>query len=882
MQHEATRLRRELPSGTVTMMFTDIAGSTTLLQRHGERYAELLAEHRGVVRRVLREHGGAEVDTQGDAFFLAFARASDATDAALALTQALAAAGPARARVGIHTGEPTLSAGGYVGMDVHRAARISAAAHGGQTVISQQTRDLLESAPVRDLGTHRLKDVGELRLYQLGEGDFPPLRSLSLTNIHDRVELIGRSADADAVAERLRSGRRLVTITGAGGIGKTSLVREVAWRVRELFPDGTWFVDLSHVSDPSLMLPEVAAAIGSPADVVSHLSDQRLLLVLDNLEQILDAAPVVRDLVTGCPGVAVLATSREPLRLQAETEYPLEPLDPSHGAALFRRQARAASPRFDASEDVLLELSQHLDGLPLAIELAAARSRVLTATQLRARLDRRLPLLVGGARDAPHRHQTIEATIAWSYELLDPAERELFAGLAVFAGDWPLEAAEEICGCSLDELQALVDKNLVHGADGRFRMLETIREFAAQRLAELPEAGRLRERHAEFHAALVDRLEDELVGSHQEEALDELGRAYPNVRGAMDWWSSAGREREAAHVTAGLVMFWFLRGMFPEGLSWLGRANGLPELDRADRSRILWGLGMLTTLIGRPEEAAAHLAQSEAMAVQDGNDVLLGRILVVRGLLEFFANDMEACRRTYERSIELARRTGDTWCLCDSLGTIGSVYPLMGELELASAAGAEALSIARRARDLQGTRMALFALALTAVRRGEFDAAREASEEGIEICRGLGDVWFVSYFGWTLSTALRLAGDVRSARESAAAALAVARGVQAPLLLVCALEASAAAARADGDRDVAAEYLGEALEIGRAGGVPASYVSEVLRASAQLCAEDGDQAARARALAAEALELAARVGDTWAEGRAAELIAGIGGRDLRA
>jgi predicted ATPase/class 3 adenylate cyclase len=876
VQHEASSGQAGLPRGTVTMMFTDIEGSTALLEQHGALYAGLLQEHRDLVHEVVVRHGGVVVDTQGDAFFVAFARASDAAAAALSLGDVLERAGPARVRIGLHTGEPTLSAGGYVGMDVHRAARISAAAHGGQTVVSQQTRDLLEDAPVRDLGTHRLKDVGEVRLFQLGEGEFPPLRSLALTNLHGSPDLVGRSGDADAVIDVLTTGSRLVTVTGAGGIGKTSLARCVAWRIRDRFPEGTWFVDLSHVTDPSLVLPELAAALSTPADVVAHLVDRRLLLVLDNLEQVLEAAPVVADLVARCPGVAVIATSREPLHVQAEREYPLEPLDPSAGAALFRRQALAVAPRFDAPDDLLMELSTHLDGLPLAIELAAARSRVLAPSQLRARLDRRLPLLVGGARDAPQRHRTIEATIAWSYELLDPSEQRLLAALAVFAGEWELGAAEEICSCSIDQLEALVEKNLVQAADGRFRMLETIREFAGERLHELPDRETVLRRHAGWYVYLVDRLREEVVGARQEQALDQLGREYANLRAAMHWCASAGLDRDAAHIAAGLPMFWFIRGLFDEGVTWLQRFVNAPDVEPLDRARLLWGLGLLSTLTGRSDAAGRYLAAAEASARELDDRVLLGRVMVVQGLLAFFADDMQACRRTFEQSIELARETGDTWCLADGLGTIGSIYPLIGEHQRALAAGTEALSIARASRDLQGTRMALFALALVAVREGDLEAAREASEEGLEICRGLGDLWFVSYFEWIRSTAGRLAGDVAAAAEHATQALGVARELGVPLLLVCALEASAAAARSGGDHRAALAHLQEAEALGRAGGVPGSYVSEVFRALAELAAECGDTA-RASTLAGEALELARAVGDVWAERRAADQLAAIAG-----
>jgi non-specific serine/threonine protein kinase len=635
-------------------------------------------------------------------------------------------------------------------------------------------------------------------------------------------------------------------------------------------------VDLSDVADSALVLPEVAAAIGSPADVVEYLAGRQLLLVLDNLEQIPAAPAVLGEVLTRCPGVAVLATSREPLRLRAELEYPLEPLAPQDGSALFLRQVRALAPRFDAPDDVLLDLSQQLDGLPLAIELAAARCRLLTARQLRARLDRRLPLLVGGARDAPPRHRTIEATIAWSHELLEPAEQRLFASLAAFVGEWELEAAEEVCGCLLDDLQALVDKSLVQASDGRFRMLETIREFAGQRLAELPDADRLRERHATYYGELVGRLEAELVGTHQEQVLEELGRAYGNVRAAMDWCASAGRASEAAGVSAGLVLFWFLRGMYGEATARLEYAEKVTKLDAADRGRVLWGLGTFATLTGRPHEAVTHLAEAETVARETNDRVLLARIMVVQGLLAFFANDMPQCRRTFEQGIELARAVGDTWSLTDGLGTLGSIYPLMGELQAAQTAASEGLSIARPARDLQGTRMALFALALVAVRKGDLRSAAEASEEGLQICRGLGDVWFVSYFEWILSTASRLAGDLAAAQAWAADALRVARQLDAPLLIVCALEASAASARSAGRLNDAAAQLREAESLGRAGGVPASYVSEVLRASAELSADMRD-VTRARELATEAAEFARAVGDAWAERRAADLLASFAG-----
>lgn len=861
------------PQGTVTLMFTDIAGSTALLRELGEGYADELREHRRLMREVFDSHNGVEIDTQGDAFFAAFGRASDAVAAAI---EAGARHGDRRVRVriGIHTGEPALSDLGYVGMDVHRAARISAVANAGQALLSQQTRELVELDDIRDLGMHRLKDVGELRLYQLGDERFPPIRSIALTNLPESASApVGRDQELDDLAAMVEAGdTRLVTITGAGGIGKTTIARAVARRVRDRFPHGVWFVDLSQVSDREGFEPALAAALGSRTAAAEHLRDQVSLVVLDNFEQILPAAAAVGELIETCPGLVMVVTSREALRLQDEQEYPLAPLPDLPAVTLFRSRAQALVPGFQAADEELRELCRRLDGLPLAIELAAARVKLLTAEQLHARLDQRFALLTGGARDLPARQRTLEATIDWSYQLLDPHERTLFAQLSVFSGDWTLEAAESVCGCSVDAVQSLVDKSLVHARAGRLRMLESIHAYAAARLLELGGEQQLHRRHAAHYAALVERAEPALTGSDPQETVDALTAEYDNIRGAIECCLEAGSGGEALRIASRLGMFWFLRSMYGEGIGWLEQAIAADDGgDQAALAGALWSAGFMLALAGDLERSRLLLYRGQALAEGQGDDSMAARYLDMLGLHAFFDDDPQEACRLLERSIERARAAGDHWCLADALGTIGSIYPLVGEHTQAVAASTEALSIARSNRDLQGTRMALFGVALNAVRDGRLDTAEQASREGLEISRPLGDLWFVSYFLWTRSTASRLSGDAAAAWLQADESLAVARELGAPLLLVCALEAQAAAARDQGDGEVVAAALQEAETIGRAGGVPGSYVAEVLRAAAELAWEAGDRQ-RALGLAEESRALADHVGDPWVQRRVAELL----------
>src|SRR5215207_5584023 len=446
-----TRVVSELPSGTVTLLFTDIEGSTRLLEEVGEGYAELLGGHRQVLRDSFARHGGVEFGTEGDAVFAAFAGAAGAVAAAADAQRALAG-GPVRVRFGIYTGEPTVTDHDYVGLDVHRTARIAAAGHGGQIVLSEATQALLDDElELRDLGEHRLKDISTpVRLFQVGRNHFPPLRTLSGGHLPlEPVALVGRRQEVAELTLLLGTERcRLVTVTGPGGIGKTSLAVAAAAELLESFEHGVTLVELAAITDPAVVLPAIAEALGVEGDVARHIGAREQLFVLDNLEQVVAAAGELSRMQSFCPNLSLLVTSREPLRIAGERELPLAPL------------AEAVQPGFSADDGLIAEICSRLDSLPLAIELAAARVKVLSPDQLLLRLNRRLPFLTAGRRDLPERQRTLRATIEWSHDLLAAEEQRLFARLGVFSGGWTLDAAEQVCDAELDVLALLLDKSL--------------------------------------------------------------------------------------------------------------------------------------------------------------------------------------------------------------------------------------------------------------------------------------------------------------------------------------------------------------------------------------------------------------------------------------
>jgi Adenylate and Guanylate cyclase catalytic domain/NB-ARC domain len=464
---------RGLPSGTVTFLFTDIEGSTRVLHELGpEAYALALVEHRRLLRDAFATHGGVEVDTQGDAFFYAFPAAPGALAAASEATAALAP-GPIRVRIGLHTGAPHLTGEGYVGEDVHLGARIAAAGDGGQVLLSQATRELVDGE-LTDLGEHRLKDFDEpVWIFQLGSERFPPLKTISNTNLpRPASSFVGREREVEEIVSLLQDGARLLTMTGPGGSGKTRLAIEAAAELVPQFKTGVFWVGLAALRDPAVVTDTIAQTLGAKDGLTEHIGEREMLLLVDNLEHVVQAAPELATLVESCPNLRLLVTSRELLRVRGEVEYPVQPLAELDAVELFCDRSRLER------EATIAELCRRLDNLPLAVELAAARVSVLSPAQILKRLSQRLDLLKGG-RDAEARQATLRATIAWSYELLDSAEQGLYARLAVFRGGCSLESAEEVVAADLDTLQSLVDKNLLRQSEERFWMLETIREYAA-------------------------------------------------------------------------------------------------------------------------------------------------------------------------------------------------------------------------------------------------------------------------------------------------------------------------------------------------------------------------------------------------------------------
>ncbi|HEU0336470.1 MAG TPA: adenylate/guanylate cyclase domain-containing protein [Gaiellaceae bacterium] len=598
----------ELPSGTVTFLFTDVEGSTRLLHELGtEGYAVVLADHRRVVREACSRHGGHEVDAQGDQFFAAFGAPDGALAAAAEVTEALAA-GPLTVRVGIHTGDPLLTDEGYVGVDVHRAARIAASGHGGQVLVSGATAALVEER-LRPLGEFRFRGLPEpLRIFQLGAGEFPAPASLASANLPvPPTPFLGRERELAEVLALLHDPRvRLLTLTGAGGTGKTRLAVQAALESTADFRDGIHWVPLQALGEPRLVEGAIAQAVGAADELAAQLGRKRALLLLDNFEHVLDAARLVGDLCASVPNLKVLVTSREALRLGVEREYAVPPLAEEEAVAFFVGRAQAAQPDFERDGSVL-EICRRLDCLPLALELAAARLKALSTEDLVRRLDRRLPLLTGGPRDAPERQRTLRATIAWSYDLLEPDERRTFARLAVFAGGCTLDAAEHVCEASLDTIAALVDKSLLHRDDRRYVLLETIGEFALERLEEGGELDELRRRHAEYYLDLARSVEGLVRSPRAAALLDRLERDHDNLRAALDWLAGATPDRALRLALWGLA----------------GRLHGFGDaaLDRRDPA----GAARLyrdSLEIGRPLrddlQTAYCLAGLAAVAAQQG------------------------------------------------------------------------------------------------------------------------------------------------------------------------------------------------------------------------------------------------------------------------
>jgi len=736
-------MRRDLPTGTVTFLFTDIEGSTKLLDELGAKaYEEACAEHRRLLREAFSRNGGVEVDTQGDAFFVAFPTAPGAIEAASAGTSALAA-GPIRVRMGIHTGTPHLGKEGYVGHDVHRAARIAACGHGGQVLLSASTASLIGTERLRDLGDHRLKDLSAPeRIFQLGDTDFPPLKSLHQTNLPvPSTPFLGRERELEEVLGLLlRNGVRLLTLTGPGGTGKTRLAAQAAGAVADQYMHGVWWVALATLRDAELVLETAGKALGAENGLAEHIGDKSMLLLFDNFEQVVDAAPDVASLLASCPRLEVLVTSREPLHLMGEQEYEVPPLVHEEAVGFFIARARAVKPNFLLDEAVS-GICQRLDDLPLALELAAARVKALSSAQILHRLEQRLPLLTGGPRDAPERQQTLRATIEWSYELLPAEEQKLFAGLAVFAGGCTLEAAEQVCDADLGKLQSLVEKSLVRQTNERFWMLETIREFAGEQLARAGEYGSTAAAHAEYFAAFAELAESHFGTSNEPAWIKLLAREHDNLRAALAYSERSARQLRLASA---LSRFWEQQGHYSEARRWLRAAlaqrEGAPPMHVAG---VLLSAGLLARIQGDFDEAEQLTNESIAVAQGAGLRLLEARAVGTLGNIALARRDLQRGAELLAQTEALLRELGDERRLAITISNRAYLALEMGDFEAAVDLAEESRGLSRKMGDALNVVSSDLNLSLAARSLGKHETAKEALQEALELARDFGHAAFL-------------------------------------------------------------------------------------------------------------------------------------------
>jgi predicted ATPase/class 3 adenylate cyclase len=681
---------RELPAGTVTLLFTDIEGSTRLIEELGEeRYVRALAHHRSLLRSAFTGHGGVEVDTQGDAFLYAFADPVEALAAAAQGQEALTE-GPVKVRMGLHTGDLRLTGEGYAGRELHRAARIASSGHGGQVVLSAATRPF--AGDVTELGEHRLKDFDEpVTLFQLGQERFPPLKTISNTNLpRPASSFVGRQRERDELVDLLGNGTRLVTLSGPGGSGKTRLALEAATELVPDFKAGVFWVGLAPLREPALVTEEIAQTLGAKKGLAEHIAERELLLLLDNFEQVVEAAPELGILLENCPHLKLLVTSRELLRINGEVEYAVPPLAEPEAVSLFCTRSQLEP------DETIAELCRQLDDLPLALELAAARTSVLSPAQILERLAQRLDLLEGG-RDADPRQQTLRATIAWSHDLLDEREQELFARLAVFRGGCTLESAEKVAFADLNTLQSLVEKSLLRHTNERFWMLETIREYARERLAQSAAWTEARRRHAEYFLASAEQVRGPYTREYDSDYWTRIEAEHDNLRSALEFARDLAEGETLLRLAAALAEYWATRGLYREGREWLDLA-----LERG------------STPVQARKEVLLH---AKVLAADQG--------------------DWARFEALNEELRRLAEETGDERQLLMALNSTANIAARRGDLDEARAGYAEV-----RQRATEGGWHLLAAsmtvnLAAVSNESGEFRAGLEYSLDAVERFRAL-------------------------------------------------------------------------------------------------------------------------------------------------
>jgi predicted ATPase/class 3 adenylate cyclase len=734
-----------LPEGTVTFLFTDIEGSTRLLQALGDAYRQLLTLHADLMREAIEQHGGVEVSTEGDSFFAAFTSAKDGLGAAIAAQRTLAAAAwpsgaTVKVRMGLHTGQGALRADGYVGLDVHRAARISDAAHGGQILVSAATRGLLDSthldgADLLDLGAHQLRDIPSpehlyrVRVPGLPENGAPP-RTRRLGNLPvPPTSFVGRAREREEIRAHVAASR-LVTLVGPGGTGKTRLAIQVATELAGDYPDGAFFVPLDPVSDPTLLVPAISQALGladsGPADprerLVAYLAERELLLVLDNFEQIRPAAATVGDLVDAAEGLRILVTSRAALDLYGEQLFPVPPLSAPDSAqlppverlgefesiTLFTERARAVQPGFALTSSnavAVADICARLDGLPLAIELAAARVRLLPPEAILTRLSTRLDLLESSAVNLPTRQRSLRGAMAWSYDLLDERDQQLLERLSVFAGGCDIDAAASVCNPEgelgadvLDGVGRLIDNSLLRqrevNGEARFLLLQTIREFAADRLEERGDGAAVRARHADWYMAFLDSRQEELNWLATD-ALVRIGMEHDNLRAAIRSSVEEGRPEVAQRIVAAIWRWWQRTGLLAEGRWWC-------------------------------DFVASHLS---AEARTDGR----GKALLALGSIAYWQGDVDAAESAYEESLDIYRELDDEAGIADATFGLSFIPFLRGDMKSARRLLNDALDHYRSQGRESDVGFAQQSLGIVDLVDRDVDAATRAFQEALDL-----------------------------------------------------------------------------------------------------------------------------------------------------
>jgi predicted ATPase len=834
--------------------------------------------------------------------------------------------------MGLHTGEPTLAAGGYIGLDVHRAARICAAGYGGQTLLSQTTHTLVEydlpaGVRLRDLGAHRLKDLQRSeRIYQLIipdlPADFPPLQSLDRRAHNLPVQptpLIGREQIGATVGELLRRAEvRLLTLTGPGGTGKTRLGLQVAADLLEDFENGVCFVPLAAIRDPALMASSIARTLGIQEkagqvlldSLKESLQDKQMLLLLDNFEQVVAAAPLIAELLAACPCLKCLVTSRVVLHLSGEHEFPVPPLalpDPrglpaidtlSQYAAveLFIQRALAVRPDFQVDNDnaqAVAEICVRLDGLPLAIELAAARIKLFPPQAILARLGRRLELLRGGARDMPDRHQTLRHAIAWSYDLLEAGDQVLFRRLAVFVRGCTLEAVEAVCQAVLDSavslgqplevldgVASLVDKSLLRqqeqaSGEPRFRMLETIREYGLECLTASGEEPVVRRAHADYYLALAEAAEPALTGPAQTIWLERLEVEHDNLRAALRWAEESGETEIGLRLAGALCQFWLMRGHLREGQERLARLLGLAGASpyTAARAKALTRAGHLADNLSDYTAAHAFFEESLALWRKLGEKGSIATALNDLGWVASHRNDYTTARTLTKESLVLWRELGDKAGIATSLHNLAWAAYYQGEYAAAYALGQESLSLRRELGDKRGIAFELAGMGRTVHRQGDYRRATALLEEALALCQDMG---VKQLFAWTSTHLAEVAHDQGNNERATALleeSLTLFRdiGHQYGPALTLSVLGTVACAQGDNERAIALyeESLGLWTAIGFKWGMATTL--HRLGTVAHVQGDDG----RATALYEESLALRRQLGNKHGLAECLEGLAGV-------